>query len=101
MSQKTLPHNLTYLDQTAKLDSVDVTRDARTSEELRRLKAQLHQQLIAGMDLSAISTMNREQLRMEVRRVADELCQRSSNLLNRNERERVVSEVLDETFGLG
>jgi pilus assembly protein CpaF len=33
--------------------------------------------------------------------VADELCQRSSSLLNRGERERLVSEVLDETFGLG
>jgi pilus assembly protein CpaF len=45
--------------------------------------------------------MNRDQLRLEVRRVADDLCQRSSNLLNRQERERLVNEVLDETFGMG
>ncbi|MBI1916727.1 MAG: CpaF family protein [Planctomycetes bacterium] len=75
--------------------------DARTTEELRRLKGQLHHQLIAGMDLSAVSSLSREDLREEVRRVADELCQRSSSLLNRGERERVVNEVLDETFGLG
>src|SRR4051812_46673553 len=75
--------------------------DARTSDDLRRLKAQLHHQLITGMDLSAIGTMSRDELRLEVRRVADELCQRSSSLLNRGERERVVNEVLDETFGLG
>jgi pilus assembly protein CpaF len=75
--------------------------DARTSEDLRRLKAQLHHQLITGMDLAAIGTMGRDELRLEVRRVADELCQRSSSLLNRGERERVVNEVLDETFGLG
>ena len=75
--------------------------EARPAEELARLKAQLHRQLIAGMDLAALATLNREQLRQEVRRVADELCQRSSSLLNRPERERVVNEVLDETFGLG
>jgi pilus assembly protein CpaF len=78
-----------------------VPADNRTTEELRRLKAQLHHQLIASMDLSVIGSLNKEQLRMEVRRVADELCQRSSSLLNRGERERLVSEVLDETFGLG
>jgi pilus assembly protein CpaF len=75
--------------------------EARPAEELARLKAQLHRQLIGGMDLAALATMSREQLRHEVRRVADELCQRSSSLLNRAERERVVNEVLDETFGLG
>src|SRR5579859_4828773 len=73
----------------------------RIPDELRRLKAQLHHQLVAGMDLSILATLNKEQLRLEVRRVADDLCQRSSNLLSRPERERLVNEVLDETFGLG
>ena len=75
--------------------------DARPTEDLLRLKAQLHRQLIGSMDLNALGTMNREQLRLEVRRVADDLCQRSANLLNRGERERLVNEVLDEAFGLG
>jgi pilus assembly protein CpaF len=75
--------------------------EARPAEDLVRLKAQLHRQLIAGMDLAALATLNPDQLRQEVRRVADDLCQRSSSLLNRSERERLVSEVLDETFGLG
>src|SRR5262249_32298907 len=57
--------------------------------------------LIAGMDLSVLGTLDKDQLRAEVRRVADDLCRRSSSLLNRSERERLVSEVLDETFGLG
>jgi pilus assembly protein CpaF len=74
---------------------------APVSEEFRWLKSQLHHQLVAGMDLSLIGKLNAEELRREVRRVADELCQRSSTLLNRAERERLVSEVLDETFGLG
>src|SRR5436305_12729648 len=61
---------------------------ARGSEELRRLKAHLHRQLVMNMDLSALAGMNKDQLRLEVRRVADELCQRSATLINRQERER-------------
>ena len=75
--------------------------DSSNREELRRLKSQLHHQLVVAMDLSAIGTMDNDALRLEVRRVTDELCQRSSNLLSRGERERLVTEVLDETFGLG
>jgi pilus assembly protein CpaF len=83
-------------------DLEDVRRGPPQSrDDHRRLKAQLHQQLIAGMDLTVLGTIGREQLRAEVRRMAEELSQRSSNLLNRAERERLVTEVLDETFGLG
>src|SRR5580692_7690096 len=74
---------------------------ARVLEDLRRLKGQLHHQLVVGMDLAVLGTLTKEQLRLEVRRVADDLCQRSSNLLSRQEREILVNEVLDETFGLG
>jgi pilus assembly protein CpaF len=80
---------------------LDAPGDGRVSEELGRLKAQLHHQLIASMDLSVLATLDKDHLRLEVRRVADELCQRSSSLLSRQERERLVNEVLDETFGLG
>jgi pilus assembly protein CpaF len=75
--------------------------EIRVPDELRRLKAQLHHQLVAGMDLTALASMSKEHLHLEVRRVADDLCQRSSSLLSRQERERLVNEVLDETFGLG
>jgi pilus assembly protein CpaF len=70
-------------------------------DRLRQYKKELHQQLIASMDLSAIGTMNENELRLEVRRAAEELCRRSSDLLSLSERERLVDEVLDETFGLG
>src|SRR5579871_6071054 len=69
--------------------------------ELRQFKAQLHHRLVMGMDPAALATLSNEQLQQEVRRMADELCQRSPNLLNRQERERLVGEVLAETFGLG
>ncbi|MCH8814872.1 MAG: hypothetical protein IH957_07195 [Chloroflexi bacterium] len=66
-----------------------------------QLKNELHQQVIRGMDLSAIGTLGEEQLRVEVRRVAEDMCRQRADLLNLNERERLVNEVLDETFGLG
>jgi pilus assembly protein CpaF len=65
------------------------------------LKRELHQQVISGMNISAIGTMREEELRLEVRRQAEALCRRRADLLSLSERERLVNEVLDETFGLG
>src|SRR5438270_1993808 len=70
-------------------------------ERLMRYKRELHQRLIAGMDLSAIGGLKEEELHREVRRAAEELCRLSPDLLSLSERERLVTEVLDETFGLG
>ena len=75
---------------------------AETAEErFRRYKRELHQRLIGGMDLAAIGKMDQDQLRQEVRRAAEEMSRHGSDLLNLNERERLVDEVLDETFGFG
>ncbi len=65
------------------------------------LKRELHQQVIKTMDISAIGTMSEEELRLEVRHQAESLCSRRADLLSLAERERLVSEVLYETFGLG
>src|SRR3954451_18732366 len=70
-------------------------------ERLLRYKRELHQRLIAGMDLSTIGSLKEEELHREVRRAAEELCRLSPDLLSLGERERLVTEVLDETFGLG
>jgi pilus assembly protein CpaF len=80
-----------------------VNGNAPMSADARFLqhKKDLHQQLINSMDLSAIGQMNEEVLRVEVRRAAEELCRQRSDLLSLAERERLVNEVLDETFGLG
>jgi pilus assembly protein CpaF len=71
------------------------------SEWYLALKRQLHQQVIGAIDLSKIGTLGEEQLRMEVRRKAESLTQKNANLLNLNERERLIGEVMDEAFGLG
>ena len=76
-------------------------RAVPAEERFLHYKKELHQQLIEGMDLSTIGTLNEQELRLEVRRAAEELCRLSSDLLSLSERERLVNEVLDETFGLG
>src|SRR5262245_33702277 len=70
-------------------------------DRLLQHKKELHEQLIASMDLSALGTLSQEDLRLEVRRAAEDLCRHSSDLLSLAERERLVNEVMDETFGLG
>ena len=70
-------------------------------ERFRRHKRQLHEQLVTAMDLSAVGTLSEAELRLEVRRAAEELLLRSGELLSLGEREQLISEVLDETFGLG
>jgi len=77
------------------------TSGPETQELLSRIKRELHQQVIAGMDLTAVGTMREEDLRLEVRRVAEELCRRRTDLLSLSERESLINDVLDEVFGLG
>src|SRR4051794_6392457 len=64
-------------------------------------KRELHQKLIASMDLSVLGKSDPEELRREVRMAAEALCLRSTDLLNLTEREHLIDEVMDETFGLG
>jgi pilus assembly protein CpaF len=79
------------------LASMSVTAEDR----LLRIKKELHQKLISEMDLSAIGSLSEEELKQEVRRGAEQLCRQSSDLLSFAERERLIGEVLDETFGIG
>jgi pilus assembly protein CpaF len=65
------------------------------------IKRDIHQHVIATMNPAAIGSLDDDELRLEIRRQAEEMCGHFAKLLNRAERERLVSEVLDETFGLG
>ena len=70
-------------------------------QRFHQIKKELHQQLLKNMDVTALGRLSEPELRLEVRRAAEQLCRISTDLLNLSERERLVSEVLDETFGLG
>ncbi len=70
-------------------------------QEFQRLKTRLHEQMIESMDLSKIGGMPEEQLRREMRVLAEDVSHSVGEPLNSDERERLVSEVLDEVFGIG
>jgi pilus assembly protein CpaF len=65
------------------------------------LKQRIHGKLVDKLDLSRVGELEGDTLRREIRLVVEHLCDSEDTLLNRTERERLVSEVLDETFGLG
>jgi pilus assembly protein CpaF len=74
-------------------------RDAQKSfEDLKRL---IHNKLVEKLDLSRVSELAGDVLRREIRLVVERLCDTENPLLNRMERERLIEEVLDETFGFG
>jgi pilus assembly protein CpaF len=66
-----------------------------------QLKQRIHGKLVDKLDMSKIGELEGDVLRREIRLVVEHLCDSEDTLLNRNERDRLVNEVLDETFGLG
>ena len=69
--------------------------------EFENLKRRIHGKLVDKLDLTKVGDLAGDVLRREIRLVVEHLCDTEDTLLNRNERERLVDEVLDETFGLG
>lgn len=70
-------------------------------EEFENLKRKIHGKLVDKLDLSRVGELQGDVLRREIRLVVEHLCDTEDTFLNRNERERLIDEVLDETFGLG
>lgn len=69
-------------------------------EQFNALKMRLHRKLIDQLDLARM-TGDDESLRAQVKEIVTQLADGENTLLNFNERQRLISEVLDETFGLG
>jgi pilus assembly protein CpaF len=76
----------------------DKHQSNKSFEELKRL---IHGKLVDKLDLSRVSDLAGDTLRREIRLVVERLCDTENPLLNRMERERLIDEVLDETFGFG
>lgn len=67
-------------------------------DDLKRL---IHGKLVEKLDLSRVGDLEGDSLRREIRLVIEHLCDTENPLLNRSERERLIEEILDETFGFG
>ena len=69
-------------------------------EQFNALKMRLHRKLIDQLDLARLAGDD-DALRDQVKEVVSQLADQENTLLNFNDRQRLVGEVLDETFGLG
>jgi pilus assembly protein CpaF len=70
-------------------------------KQYEALKRQIHMQLVDRLDMNRVAEMDPKTLRDEIRVLVEQLCDTENPLLNRNERQRLVNEILDETFGFG
>ncbi len=77
------------------------TSDKNQGADYETLKRRIHTKLVDKLDLTRVGELEGDVLRREIRLVVEHLCDTEDTLLNRSERERLVEEVLDETFGLG
>ncbi|ODA32748.1 pilus assembly protein CpaF [Planctopirus hydrillae] len=72
-----------------------------SEQDFEALKRLIHGKLVEKLDLSRLGDLEGDTLRREIRLVVEHLCDTENPLLNRSERERLIEEVLDETFGFG
>ena len=70
-------------------------------EEYEKLKQQIHSRLVDRLDLNRVGEMDQATLRSEIRILVERLCEAENAALNRTERQQLVEEILDETFGFG
>jgi len=70
-------------------------------QQFEEIKRRIHSKLVDKLDLSRVGDLKGDTLKREIRLVVEHLCDAEETLLNRQERERIVEEVIDEVLGLG
>src|SRR5215212_4990899 len=84
--------------------NLGVTNPAPQTERqiyFQQLKVRIHQQLVERLDVQNLRTLPPDTVRSEVRILIRELCQNEKGLINSTEQDKLMDEVMDETFGLG
>ncbi len=71
------------------------------SQNFQQVKARVHRRLIERLNLSNLDKIDREQVIETIRKVVHDLLTAEMVPLNFDERELLISQVLDEIFGLG
>src|SRR5499433_238354 len=71
------------------------------NQAFQEMKARLHRAIISRMDLTKLNSLAPDRVAAEVSRLAEDLLTAENTPLSLVERERLVSEVHDELFGLG
>ncbi len=69
--------------------------------DFQRLKTSLHRQIVDVIDFSKAETMTESELRTQLRSLAEYLCTRQAVKVDHQQRETMVSEIMDEIYGFG
>jgi pilus assembly protein CpaF len=68
---------------------------------LQDLRLRIHRRLIDTLDLTKLSTLEMESVKVEIRRILEDMVMAEAIPLSRADRDRLVSDVQHEVFGLG
>lgn len=68
---------------------------------LQDLRLRIHRKLIDTLDLTKLSNLEMERVRVEIRRILEDMVALEAIPLSRADRDRLVMEVQHEVFGLG
>ena len=68
---------------------------------LQDLRLRIHRKLIDTLDLSKLSNLEMERVRVEIRRILEDMVMAEAIPLSRADRDRLVMEVQHEVFGIG
>ncbi|MHC4403742.1 MAG: CpaF family protein, partial [Planctomycetota bacterium] len=73
----------------------------RFEAEFQKLKTRIHRELIDSLDLGRIGSLDDTRLRSHIRDLAEGMLRRRPELLSMIDEERLVDELMAESFGLG
>jgi len=103
------PTNATTAERGAWLEAVASSYVSRSlpdhidplEHEFQQVKVKIHQELVESLDLSKVGKTERQHLRHQIRALADRAATSYRGILGKLDRERLLEELLDETFGIG
>ncbi len=72
-----------------------------SARDFQRLKTSLHRQIVDVVDFSKAEAMTENELRSQLRSLAEYLCSRQAVKVDHEQREAMVSEIMDEIYGFG
>ena len=88
-------------DQNGEGSAATLEESVYGNQSFQEMKARLHRTIITRLDLTKLNTLGPDRVRAEVSRLAEGLLLAENVPLSAVERDRLVSEVHHELFGLG
>src|SRR5688572_32646600 len=76
-------------------------QSAERLQYFQQLRVRIDQQLVERLDVQNLKTLPAETVRAEVRTLIKEICTSERGLISGTDQERLMDDVMDETFGLG